>query len=78
MFIDKAEKNGAIAIVYEAASEAISNLSSDVASVHVTDSRVAEAVIANILFNRPAEKLRMSGITGTNGKTSTTYLTRNL
>lgn len=79
LFIDKAVKNGAIAIVHEMASEETAlQSSSDVVSVHVTDSRIAEAVIASHANGRPADQLQIAGITGTNGKTSTVYLTRNL
>ena len=40
-------------------------------SVRVKDTRYAASVIWNNFYKRPAEKMRLYGITGTNGKTST-------
>ncbi|NND70919.1 MAG: UDP-N-acetylmuramoyl-L-alanyl-D-glutamate--2,6-diaminopimelate ligase [Rhodothermales bacterium] len=78
MFIDKAVKNGAIAIVYEVASAATLGLPAGVTGVHVRDARKAEAIVAAALYGNPATSLRMIGVTGTNGKTSTTYLIHGL
>ena len=79
LFIDKAVKNGAIAIVHEVASEEmLFKPSSDVTLMHVANGRIAEAVLAARMFGHPAEKLELIGATGTNGKTSTIYLTQNL
>ena len=40
----------------------------------VNDSRLALALIAANFFGHPAKKLKLTGITGTNGKTTTSYL----
>jgi UDP-N-acetylmuramoyl-L-alanyl-D-glutamate--2,6-diaminopimelate ligase len=40
----------------------------------VDDSRVALAAAAALWHQRPSEKLRVAGVTGTNGKTTTTFL----
>jgi UDP-N-acetylmuramyl-tripeptide synthetase len=40
----------------------------------VDDALKAYAIISRNFFNRPAMKLKMAGITGTNGKTTTSYL----
>jgi UDP-N-acetylmuramoyl-L-alanyl-D-glutamate--2,6-diaminopimelate ligase len=45
-----------------------------VAWVRVPDARKAMATIAANFFGRPAEKLALIGITGTNGKTTTSFL----
>jgi UDP-N-acetylmuramoyl-L-alanyl-D-glutamate--2,6-diaminopimelate ligase len=45
-----------------------------VVKVVVPDSRKALALIAANYFDHPSRKLRLIGVTGTNGKTSTTYL----
>ncbi|MBE6926976.1 MAG: UDP-N-acetylmuramoyl-L-alanyl-D-glutamate--2,6-diaminopimelate ligase [Ruminococcaceae bacterium] len=42
--------------------------------VQVQSARTAMAQIAANFYGRPAEKMKMIGITGTNGKTSVTYL----
>lgn len=44
----------------------------------VPDSRAAWALLCANWFDRPAEKLRLVGITGTNGKTSTSYLLKGI
>ncbi|HBS59730.1 MAG TPA: UDP-N-acetylmuramoyl-L-alanyl-D-glutamate--2,6-diaminopimelate ligase, partial [Firmicutes bacterium] len=40
----------------------------------VADSRKTMAALAAIFYGHPARQLRMIGVTGTNGKTTTTYL----
>lgn len=42
--------------------------------VHVSDVRSALAKTANYLFDTPSKRLRLLGVTGTNGKTTTTHL----
>jgi len=44
------------------------------AELLVKDSRLAMAVIADRYFGHPSAKVRTIGVTGTNGKTTTTYL----
>jgi UDP-N-acetylmuramoyl-L-alanyl-D-glutamate--2,6-diaminopimelate ligase len=46
----------------------------DVAQIVVPDTRLALAMMADFFYGRPSHKLRPIGITGTNGKTTTTYL----
>ncbi len=50
----------------------------DVPQMIVSDTREAMAVISANYCGRPADKLRMIGITGTNGKTSTTYMIKRI
>lgn len=40
----------------------------------VKSSRVAMAVLGNVFFDYPSADMRVIGVTGTNGKTTTTYL----
>lgn len=68
-YIDDALKNGASAIVSE---RAIDN--DGVANVIVNDARLALASISARHFNDPSAEMKLVGITGTNGKTTTTYL----
>jgi UDP-N-acetylmuramoyl-L-alanyl-D-glutamate--2,6-diaminopimelate ligase len=44
--------------------------------VLVPDVRRAMAHAANVFYDRPSERLRVIGVTGTNGKTTTTFLVR--
>lgn len=46
----------------------------DVAQLIVPDTRQALAMLADYYYGRPSHKLRPIGVTGTNGKTTTTYL----
>ncbi|MFW5981281.1 MAG: UDP-N-acetylmuramoyl-L-alanyl-D-glutamate--2,6-diaminopimelate ligase [bacterium] len=74
-FIDKAIKNGAIAIVIE---KELKEYKKDITYIKVKDSREAMAHIAAVFYNYPLEELDLIGITGTNGKTTTTYLIKNM
>lgn len=42
--------------------------------VYVNDTTKAMAILANAFYGYPSDKLKMIGITGTNGKTTTTYI----
>jgi len=68
-FIDKALAAGAVAVVsdVEAPREGI-------AWAQVSHGRRALARLSANFYRRPAEKLRITGITGTNGKTTTTFI----
>lgn len=74
-FINKAIENGAIAIVCEEMPE---NKNEAVTYIKVKDSSFALGIIACNFFDNPSEKLKLIGITGTNGKTTTVTLLFNL
>lgn len=67
-FAADAVARGAVVLVVDHA------LSLDVPQVVVPDTRVALATAAARFFGDPTERLTVVGITGTNGKTTTTYL----
>ncbi len=48
------------------------------AVVRVKSSRLAMPVLATNFYGNPTQKLRLVGITGTNGKTTTTYLIKSI
>ena len=50
----------------------------DVTVIKVADTRYAMAFISAAWFDHPAEKLKVIGITGTKGKTTTTYLVKSI
>ena len=70
-YIDSAIRNGAKALIVEKVADIDSE---KISIVRVVDSRAALAVISANFFNRPTEELTLVGITGTNGKTTITYL----
>ncbi len=71
-YIPAAVENGASVVLCEEKPAA------EVPYVLVKDSRRAMAISAANFFGRPAEELTVVGVTGTNGKTTTTNLTRSL
>ena len=66
-FIDKALQQGAIAVVCEEFPSVIVN---GVTYIKVKDSNEALAFLAANFYDNPSEKLRLVGVTGTNGKTT--------
>ena len=69
-FAREALNRGAVAIVSEAVAPA------DVTRpwIQVPDARLSLAALAATLYDNPSEELTLVGITGTNGKTTTSYL----
>uniref|UniRef100_A0A1B0FDE9 Mur ligase central domain-containing protein n=1 Tax=Glossina morsitans morsitans TaxID=37546 RepID=A0A1B0FDE9_GLOMM len=51
---------------------------SDVTVIKVTDTRYAMAFISAAYFGHPAKELKTIGITGTKGKTTTTYMVKSI
>lgn len=71
-FIDDARQRGAVAVV---ASKQVAN--SSLPTV-VIEHSAAASILANTFYKRPSGSVRVLGITGTNGKTTTTYLLRHM
>ena len=69
-FIADAVQNGAIA----AAAESKSDPGPQAAAITVPDARKFLADISRIFYGDPSAKLKIAGITGTKGKTTTAYL----
>lgn len=67
-FTRQAEQNGAVAFVVEEKIEGISTY------VQVADTKKVLAILADRFYNQPTKKLRLIGVTGTNGKTTVTHL----
>jgi len=70
-YIDAAVKSGAVAIISDSQTEKARN---NVAWAQVAHGRRALAVASANLLGRPADRLGIVGVTGTNGKTTTTFL----
>ena len=70
-FIDQAIKNGAMAVITNGR-----NMNIDpIPQIKVANPRKAVSHVSSKLFGNPSEDLTVIGITGTNGKTTTAYLT---
>jgi UDP-N-acetylmuramoyl-L-alanyl-D-glutamate--2,6-diaminopimelate ligase len=79
-FITDAVKNGAIAVVMEN-DDAVPDSyfqHTGVAKLVVPNSRQALAIMSANYFHHPSNRLTVIGVTGTNGKTTTTYLIKSI
>jgi len=74
-FIDQAIKNGATAVVIE---KELQNYQSGVSYLKVDNSRKTMAKLGKNFFNNPLADIKLIGITGTNGKTTTSFLLYNI
>ncbi len=74
-YIAKAIELGSIAIVCEVLPSNYADFT-NVAFIQVEDSRLALGELANAFYDFPAEHLQVIGITGTNGKTTCTFLAK--
>jgi UDP-N-acetylmuramoyl-L-alanyl-D-glutamate--2,6-diaminopimelate ligase len=72
-FIEEAIGKGAVAAVVEKASDETGGR-----CLLVKDARKALACISNNFYGRPSEDLAVIGITGTNGKTTTSYMLKSV
>lgn len=63
-------KNGAIALVIE---HEVYNIPHYITIIKVDNSKAAMAIIASAFYKEPSRQFNLIGITGTNGKTSTSY-----
>ena len=72
-FVEQAIKAGAVAVVAQA-----TVASGPLPFVQVADSRKALGLLGSRFYGDPSARLKMIGVTGTNGKTTTTYLCKSL
>ncbi len=72
-FLPQARRAGAAAAVVERFMAEV-----DLPQLQVTDGRRAAAILAHELLGRPTDALGVTAVTGTNGKTTVTFLTRHL
>ena len=69
-FIEDAKNKGAVAIIVSEDIEAIDG----VTIIKVEDTRKALAIVSSNYFENPKDKLKIIGITGTNGKTTSAFM----
>ena len=74
MYVGEAITKGAVAVMVERPMD----LGKGCASILVENTQTAQAIIGKNFYADPALKLKMIGVTGTKGKTTTTFLIRSL
>lgn len=73
-YIDEAVKRGASAVVYDAATTLPNSTTCDVPLLKITDIAHQAGIIASRYYNEPSKSMTVTGITGTNGKTTCSVL----
>lgn len=76
LYIQKAVESGAVAIVLE--DERFLYDNKDIVFIKVENSRRSLGFISSNYFGNPGAKLKIIGVTGTNGKTSITYFLKSI
>lgn len=66
--VGEAEKKGAVAIVAQ------KEVHTHLPVIYVEETRRALSILASAFYGNPANRLKIIGITGTNGKTTTSYM----
>lgn len=75
-YVEEVIEKGAKAVVVSKTVDIAKD--SDVVIIKVEDTRYAMAFIAAAYFDNPADQMKIIGITGTKGKTTTTYLVKSI
>src|SRR5205085_2047626 len=73
-FIPQAIERGAVAIISERSSDETDVDTATIGWIQVPDTRAALAQAAVAIHGNPSHKLKLVGVTGTNGKTTTAHL----
>nr|WP_157061778.1 UDP-N-acetylmuramoyl-L-alanyl-D-glutamate--2,6-diaminopimelate ligase [Alicyclobacillus ferrooxydans] len=68
-FIQESVERGAVALLVEREAKDV-----NVPQIVVPDSHLASAIVADVFYGHPSKRMRMIGVTGTNGKTTVTHL----
>ncbi len=73
-FINSAIKNGAKAVVVQKDVSVLEGIT----CIKVKNTRHTLAIMSAEYYGKPASKMRLIGVTGTNGKTTTTYIIKSI
>lgn len=71
----QAIEEGAMALIVE---REIKNIPRNITVIKVENSKAVMAILASEFYHKPSTKFNLIGITGTNGKTSTSYFIANI
>jgi len=81
LYIESAIKHGASAIATDDESlikRIVRQYNHKIANIYITNPRQFLAILANRFYDFPSKKLTLIGITGTNGKTTTSYMIKSI
>lgn len=70
-FIDNAIENGAVAVVCETMP---ARLRQEITYVQVADAAATAGIVSHLFYGEPSQKIKLIGVTGTNGKTTVATL----
>ena len=76
-YVEKAIQNGAVCILTDEKEHDVKKYP-DITFYYIPDLRKHLGVICANLYNHPEKKLKIIGVTGTNGKTTSTYILENV
>ncbi|MBP8865271.1 MAG: UDP-N-acetylmuramoyl-L-alanyl-D-glutamate--2,6-diaminopimelate ligase [Acetobacterium sp.] len=74
-YIGKAISQGAVAVVHQ---DDLTDYQTGVSYIKVADSRHALGLLGSCFYGKPSASMVVTGITGTNGKTSLTYMLKHI
>ena len=80
-YVESAIKNGAVAVVLQEDSinaEFVKKIPQDITIVVAKDTRYALAICSCNFYGNPSRKFKLIGITGTKGKTTTTFMIKKI
>jgi len=77
-FIRSALNNGAVAVIHEEDLEDLDDLAPTASFIRVRDTRKALSLASQVWYHAPSHSMTVIGVTGTNGKTTTTYLLKEI
>lgn len=76
-YLESAIQNGAIAAIVEPETN-LENINIDIPLIKVTNTRKSLAILSLNFYDNPSKKFKLIGITGTKGKTTSTFMTKAL
>lgn len=79
-YVETAIKQGAVAVVLQegVSADLIKKIPAEVTVVVAKDTRYALAICSCNFYDNPSRKFKLIGITGTKGKTTTTFMTKRI